>query len=373
MRRQMLAAFTALIGSSALAAAQSPAPQQTPQQIPQQIKDTASCALPAVADQVALEEVPGSPLMTVPVEINGKKKHFLLDVGGNATEVSQALVKELGLISGIKRTEVFQTGPASQKPDLSRREFNVGSVAQITMVDVKAPHNVDDGRVRVNIPAFTIGNATGHNLTFVVANDREIASSAPYGGLLTGSFFRQYDVELDFDGGKMTYLTPAACTDPDQVVFWPHAAVAIIPFTLSQGKIEVEVSIQGHVINAVLDLSSPQTVMRYDIAELSLGLRRDTPTMMPDGDLMDGRGLPVYKAFFKQISFAGGVTAINVPVQVRTNSLFHHLDRQPMLGSRAQYADEPRIPDLTLGMDVLRQLHMYVVYGQDKLYVTSAE
>jgi hypothetical protein len=31
------------------------------------------------------------------------------------------------------------------------------------------------------------------------------------------------------------------------------------------------------------------------------------------------------------------------------------------------------VPDLTLGMDVLHQLHMYVVPGQGKVYVTSAE
>lgn len=365
MRRPVFAAFIALLGSNALAQAQTPQPEQA--------NGTAGCALPAVADQVALEDVSGSDLVTVPVEINGQKKQFLLDIGSNATEVSQALVDELQLVPGIKRVEILQTAPASQNDTDRFRIMNLGSVSQVTIVDVKADHNVDDGRVRVNIPAFTIGNATGRNLTFVVANQREIADRAPYGGLLTGSFFKQYDVELDFEGGRMTWLTPAACSDPDKLVFWPHSAVAIIPFTLSRGKIEVQVSIQGHIVNALFDTSSPQSVMRYDIAELGLGLRPGTPAMMPDGDLTDGRGLPVYKAFLAQISFAGGVTAINVPVQIRTNSLFHHLDRQPTLGSRAQYADEPRIPDFTLGMDVLRQLHMYVVYGQSKVYVTSAE
>ena len=41
-----------------------------------------------------------------------------------------------------------------------------------------------------------------------------------------------------------------------------------------------------------------------------------------------------------------------------------------MLGSRAQSSDA-RIPDLTLGMDVLHQLHLYVVFGQKNLYVTA--
>ena len=40
--------------------------------------------------------------------------------------------------------------------------------------------------------------------------------------------------------------------------------------------------------------------------------------------------------------------------------------------SRAQFKADPRIPALTLGMDVLRQLHIYVVYNQKSIYMTAA-
>jgi hypothetical protein len=45
-----------------------------------------------------------------------------------------------------------------------------------------------------------------------------------------------------------------------------------------------------------------------------------------------------------------------------------------VLGSRATFMADPRqrIPGLTLGMDVLHQLHLYVVQGQQTLYVTAA-
>lgn len=362
MVRLTFAALVALLGWSATAAAQTNAAAAA-----------APCSLPSVADSVALNPVPGSDLVTVPVEINGKPKQFLLDIGTNASEVSQAMVTELHLTEGLKRTETFQSGPADQSEANTNRIMNVGATVQATLVDVKGAHNVDDGRARVNIPSFTIGNATGRNLQFVVANDREIAKSAPYDGLLTGSFFKNYDVELDFYGNKLNYLTPTSCPDPHQVVFWPHTDVAVIPTNMADGKIQVQVNVNGQLINAVLDTSSPQTVMRRDIAELKLGLKANTPTMMPDGDLEDGRGLQVYKAFFKQISFAGGVTAINVPVQVRSNSMVHNVGREPTLGSRAQFNAEPRIPELTLGMDVLHQLHLYFVSGQANLYVTAAQ
>jgi len=55
-----------------------------------------------------------------------------------------------------------------------------------------------------------------------------------------------------------------------------------------------------------------------------------------------------------------------------TNSLTHEINSEMTLGSWARSADA-RVPDLTLGMDVLRQLHLYIVPGQGKLYVTSVE
>ena len=49
--------------------------------------------------------------------------------------------------------------------------------------------------------------------------------------------------------------------------------------------------------------------------------------------------------------------------------------RAATTGSRLQAADDPGdpVPELTLGMDVLHQLHLYIVFGQNKLYVTAAQ
>jgi hypothetical protein len=245
----------------------------------------------------------------------------------------------------------------------------------VALFDVKSSRSAEDYRPHVRIASFTVGDATGRNLAFVVAKDPEMGKTKPYDGLITGDFSRQYDVALDFVQNKLDYLTPTNCTDPDQVAYWPHAAVAIIPMTNLDGKIQVEVSIQGQAIPAVIDTSSPHTVMRRDVAELLFGLKADTPDMAPDGDVRDGTGQQVYRHTFSQISFPGGVTAYSVPALIQTNSMIRNPNRTPILGSRAQFIVDPRqrIPSLTLGMDVLHQLHLYIAYGQRKLYVTSAE
>lgn len=111
MSKEIFGAFAALLALNGAAAAQPTTEQATTEQV---TAAQPSCALPAVANSVALNDVPGSDLVTVPVEINGKPKQFLLDIGTNASEVTQAAVDELHLTPGLKRMETLQTAPASQ-------------------------------------------------------------------------------------------------------------------------------------------------------------------------------------------------------------------------------------------------------------------
>ena len=359
MLRQTLAASATLLALNGAVSAQTP--------------PTRTCALPSLVDSAPLQQLAGTNLMTVPVQINGQPKQFLLDIGTSPTEVAQAAVAQLGLPESDKRTETI-TGQALAMPQGDLGALTNGSLGAVSVYDVRDKAGIGAARNRVRISSFTIGNATGKHLMFLVANDAEMgqSQSEPYDGLLTGDFFKQYDVEMDFGGKQINYLTPTNCTDPDQVAFWPHFAMAAVPMTIVDGKISVPVSVQGHPIHAVIDTSSSRTLMRRGIAELLLGLKADTPDMMPDGDLKDGKGMPVYAHTFPQISFTGGVTATNVPALILTNSLTHEISRQLVLGSWARSADAG-VPDLVIGMDVLHQLHLYAVPGQGTLYVTSAK
>jgi hypothetical protein len=345
MCKQIFAAIVALLGLNAAAAAQ-------------------TCILPSVADKVELKQVPGTNLVMVPVAINGTPKRFLLNVGTTPTTVSQATAAELGLPASARATTPvqFDTNPNMAGPQSHQ--------AQLPVYDAKSGLGRDALRPRVRIGSFTIGDATGKNLTFMVAKEGEVGKLAPYDGLLTNDFFKQYDVEMDFGAMELTYLTPNKCTDPEKVAYWTHAAVAVVPMTLSEGKIRVPVIVQGHTIIATIDTSSPNTVMRRDIAELTLGFKADTPDMMPAGDARDGMGRTVYGHTFAKIAFVGGVAAANVPVLISANSLLPADDKELVLGSKARSADA-RIPDLVLGMDVLHQLHLYAVFGQGMLYVTQ--
>ena len=345
MRKSMLAAFIALLGSHGAAMA-------------------ASCNLPDMADKVDLKQVHGSSLVTVPVAINGVPKQFLLDIGTRPTRISPATVATLSLPEALRATESIDT------PRFSG-DLNFGSSSvQATVRQTGNGANPDTVGARVRLGSFTIGDATGKNLMFMIAKDGEIAKDAPYDGVLTNDFFKQYDVEIDFGTMQMFWLTPTGCTDPAQVAYWANGGVAVAPMIVEDGKIKVPVIIDGHVIVAAIDTSAEHSIIRRDIAELTLGLKPGAPDTMQAGNTGDVMGLPVYSHTFPRIAFAavGGVTALNTPVLISANKL--QGTTTMALGSRAGSTDA-RIPDMVLGMDVLHHLHIYAVFGQKRLYITQ--
>ena len=81
MTKEIVAAFAVFLGSNIVMAAQAAPVQER-------------CALPAIAASTELKEIPASDLVTVPVEINGKAKQFLLAVSANPSSVSSATVSD---------------------------------------------------------------------------------------------------------------------------------------------------------------------------------------------------------------------------------------------------------------------------------------
>lgn len=324
----------------------------------------AACAPPKIAGKpMALTELPGTNLVTVPVEIDGAPKQFLLDIGTEPDRVAETTVAALHL------PEVDQSTASNAMAGL-----NTPFQFRSTFVDVKGATASTGAvyRTYVRVASFAVAGATVDNVELPIANGRAMSKSGTYDGLFTASLFPQYDINFDFGGKQLNFVDTTSCTDPNLVAYWPHQVVAVIPMAIMKGKISVPVSIDGHPINAVIDTSSNFTVMRRDVAERALGL--GSKDMTPDGDREDGMGMTIYVHTFPEIAF-GGVIANNVPVRIQSNSMVRNLNRTPVLGQRATFTTDPnnRIPDLALGMDVLHQLHLYAAFGENKLYVTPAE
>jgi hypothetical protein len=318
-----------------------------------------TCLLPAIANTAPLEQIAGSSLVTMPMTINGAKKEFLLDIGfKRAPEVSPELRAELGL------PQAFIQGPGNSVPP--------GMGFGLTNVVIRDARNGPGTPLEdiVGARSLEIGSAKGEHLKFLIGEKWKFQQRA-FEGSVTGDFFRNYDVELDFADKQINWLTPTKCTDAHQVVFWAHTNVAILPVTIApDSRFQMQATVRGHTINVELDTSSEHSVMRRDIADLDVGLKSGPPDMIPDGDIVDGRHMPVYVHKFPELIFAGGaIVALNVPVRIQDYSMRPAGVREATLGSRA---DPERIPDFTMGMDLLKFLHLYIVPGQGKVYVTAA-
>lgn len=342
MRISTFAALAALLSSASPAFAQ-------------------SCQLPSLADTAKLVPVAGSNLMAVPVAINGKPKQFLLDLGGGTTQITQAAATELALPgSNVPHSDTIQSGGMGDMGGSG--SLNI----QSSVYNVNGGQNPNLIRPRVKVSSFTIGNATARNLQFIISNDD--GKTRPYDGMLTSDFFKQYDLEVNFAGGEINYLTPTKCTDPEQAVFWSHSVVAAVPVTLVGDKYQVSVIVDGHAVTGTIDTTATQTIMRRETAEQLFGLKPGSPGMTPQpATESSAEG---FRHVFKQVAF-GGVAVLNASVSIPASSLPENRNRDVMLGSRAQPADA-MIPELTIGMNVLSHLHLYVVPGQGKMFVTPA-
>jgi beta-lactamase regulating signal transducer with metallopeptidase domain len=293
---------------------------------------TGTCQTPKLMASASLESVPGSDLMTVPVSINGSPQEFLLDLDLRGAMVLPELVSRLSLPNALPNA--------------------------VSMNGVPAQNDA------VAVSALDIGGMATGRATLAVATDSQIARSAAYDGILSGSIFQHYDADINFAGKKIAWFAPTRCADPNQIAPWAHGNLSIIPVALAvDGRLKLQATIRGHAVNAEIDTSSPRTILRRYVAEQTIGLKEKSPDMVPVAGVEDGRHMQVYASTFTQIAFAeGGVVVGDVPVLIQDFGMAHSISR----------TTDGRIPDLTIGMDVLSHLHMYVALDQGRIYVAAA-
>jgi hypothetical protein len=157
-----------------------------------------------------------------------------------------------------------------------------------------------------------------------------------------------------------------------QVVYWKAPAVSEVPIVWHQYHMTVPVMMDGHELQADIDTGASDTVLFADRAKsfynLTLG---DTDT--PEAGKMNGdANRPIYTHVFKGMTF--GTIAVNNPhVTILPREMGRDLSNVGVQGSRVRTErDEIEQPDMIIGMDVLRKLHVYIANKENKLYVTDA-
>jgi predicted aspartyl protease len=288
-----------------------------------------------------------------PVTINNNAAKMLVDTGGGITSINSGATEALGLhpIDGARIQLLDTTGNVSKK--------------------------------YVGLDDFTIGGLRTNKVQFMVAPGS--GGDSGHAGSLSGDLLSLYDMELDFAAAKLNLFSKKHC--PGKVIYWPHQGVAQVPFTLQRptgnnsrtgfesyvdrgAHIWVPVLLDGKPFHAMIDTGSSRSTISAKTAKFILGVSADSPGSTPIGSV-DGN--PDHVAFnhaFSTLTF-DGVTVTN-PNFVVTPDLIGDKDpnNTSRTDTRLNRIDDYISIDLTIGMNVLRRLHLYAAFGERNLYIT---
>ena len=282
----------------------------------------ADCPAPKLENHVQMTAIAmrdGSQIDAVPVSINGQQTQFLFDTGGIFTQISAALAGQFQI--PINRT-------SDALVDVTGRQ-----AAGLAMIH-----------------EFRIGRQARNDVPLPISPDPVVTT-----GLFSLNDMTPYDAEVDFGANVLKLFSQDHC--PGVTAMPPSAAV--IPFSLKNGHITMTVTLDGKPVIAILDTGSTGTNLRADVAKNIFGLSLGGPDTPENGQLEGVAGLVTYGHVFGNLAL-GAIPVANPHVTIIPD---HANDGSAItLGG----------PELIIGMNVLKTLHIYFAFREGKMYVSQA-
>jgi hypothetical protein len=182
------------------------------------------------------------------------------------------------------------------------------------------------------------------------------------GGILSAEFFKHYDIDLNFPAHRFNMFVSDHCKD--QVLYWRAPGAARLPFRYRNGRIIVRVVLDGREMDAAIDTGSPRSELQFDdIDSLFYRNSRSAGVMLED----DGH----YAYNFGILSF-GNVFIRNPHVVLTHSAQTPGANYGPQTGTLLRNIDHTDTqPELTIGTDLLKVLHLYIAFNERMVYVTQ--
>jgi predicted aspartyl protease len=265
----------------------------------------------------------GEGMIYVDGTVDGHRGNFLIDTGG------------MGLVLSMSTGFRLEASP--------QRAFMGGELVGGTKLD----YGIAAKRLQ-------IGNVTSTGPWFLLAPDHMFPSDA-MGNIQPHALWPFYDVEIDFDQGKLNLFLTNQC--PGHVVYWTHKAFAAVPMTVdSNGHITVQAMLDGKPVNTMLDTGAQNSMISLRAASHILDIDEKTSGVASLGAVVINNEVKAqrYRFPFKSLTIEG-ITINNPKIEI------------------ADTGSDSRKDPLLLGIGVLRQLHLFIAYDEGKLYLTGAE
>jgi len=263
--------------------------------------------------------------ITIPLSVNGHPMQFMVDTGAVISVMGTSPANALGL-----RQSSLPYGNYLQFYD------------RVRLTKLVAPDSI------------VLGGASVHDWQFLVSPDFMLPGDAS--GLLGADVLRAFDVDIDYAHGKLNLFSPDHC--PGQVVYWTKDARASVPMRPDPGwHITIPVTLDGQSLTAIVDTGAADSVMTYEEARDLFGWKDGDPRLKPLGP--------------SQVNGADKNRAFRFPFATMTFEGIEVQNPDIVLVPRSTVVRGA--PQLLLGASVLRQLHVYIAYGEKTLYLTGAE
>jgi predicted aspartyl protease len=326
----------------------------------------ATCPAPALVLSLPLKHLPGDNRVLVPTMVNGVHEDFLLDTAGGGTSLTNTTANAL-------RLHVLGA-------DGGRLVDSNGNVSTRY----------------VQLESLALGGMVSRNPQIMLTPEPKDGMPLSYAGVLAIDLMKTFDIEMDFAENQLKYLSSDHCEG--QVVYWPAAAVGTLPFSiqdfaeqsrvaaqhqvvanpklqdvldrrdgsgLSGSYIRTKVAVDGKDLSATIDTGSMHSTMKASVAKSLFGVTPSssgTEPVSPD----------VFRYSFHTLSFGGVV--VTAPAFIVRPDLTGKNDAYDdyLTGSRLARADDKLGSDVTIGMDVLSRLHVYIAFKEKTLYFTAA-
>ena len=288
----------------------------------------------------------------VPVSINGTAHEFMVDTSGVYTEIGEPAARKLGL----KEAETNAT------------MYGVGGKMKI---------------YATRVDSFKIGNNEAKGFHLAVNASKEFSGneeSSPgtmvIDGLLAPDLLNLFDVELDFAAKKMNLFSQDHC--PGKVTYWTRGGFAQLPFHYTGGTIatvphvDIEMTLDGQSMTTDLDTGSANSWLRESAASRLFGIDDKSPGVVKSP--LSSDTFPMFRKQFASLTM-DGLTVQNPQIDLISNAEENafRMDHSEKSRDDPIYGADFNLEPLTLGMNVLSKLHLYIAYKEHKIYATSAD
>ena len=270
--------------------------------------------LPMIENRMAA--LTGSPVVSV--TIGGEPRTMLVDTGGASSLLDPAVAARFQ----IRFTRSFFRLGLDAEP--------VNRVARVSSVLI-GPRRFSDSSFAVAPVGWT-----------------------GVDGTLGANWLDDMDLEIDPEDRRVVFYERDHCGSGS--VHWTHGDPVTIPMRprISDHELTVPADLDGKRIEALVDTGTPDTVLSLEAAQRLFGIGPESPGMLPGYPraLREGKSEPSWRRRFSRLAMGGIV--------------FDH----PWV-TLAQMSSGG--PQLIIGMEQLRHLHLLLSPSDGRLYAAMSE